>query len=267
MSFFTFQADLPHQLAGVRNVADLFDGLDKRAAASFLNIEDIIGNADEWDDLADDLIEENLHRIQNAHNVEQPEASLVVGRLTRDDGVMLDGVSVDAHSCPHFTVEMETGTGKTYVYLRTIFELNQRYGFTKFVIVVPSVAIKEGVKKAFDDMKAHFNALFGTTNFSRRVYDGGKPGIVPAFARDVFPSLLIMTQQSFNRARNNLYKANDSVISELKPYQWIQRTRPIVILDEPQNMGSERSKEAPYPRPARCYFQPPAPRRDSRRVD
>ncbi|SRR6266568_538952 len=244
MSFFTFQADLPHQLAAVNNVAELFDGLDKRAAASFLNVEDIIGNADEWDDLADDLIEENLHRIQNAHNAEQPEASLVVGRLTRDDGAMLDGVSVDAHSCPHFTIEMETGAGKTYVYLRTMLELHRRYGFTKFIVVVPSVAILEGVKKAFDDMRDHFKALFGTTNFSRRVYDGSKPAIAPAFARDVFPSLLIMTQQSFNRASNNLYKANDSVISELKPYQWIQSTRPIVILDEPQNMGSEKSKEA-----------------------
>ncbi|MBX3143034.1 MAG: DEAD/DEAH box helicase family protein [Trueperaceae bacterium] len=244
MSFFTFSADLPHQVAAVNNVAELFDGLDKRATASFLNLEDIIGNADDWDDLADDLIEENLHRIQNAHNTEQPEASLVIGRLARDDGAMLEGVSVDAHSCPHFTIEMETGTGKTYVYLRTMLELHRRYGFTKFIVVVPSVAILEGVKKSFDDMRDHFKVLFGTTNFSRRVYDGGKPGIVPAFARDVFPSLLIMTQQSFNRASNNLYKANDSVISELKPYQWIQRTRPIVILDEPQNMGSEKSKEA-----------------------
>jgi type III restriction enzyme len=245
MSFFTFSADLPHQLAAVNNVAELFDGLDKRdAAASFLNVEDIIGNADECDDLADDLIEENLHRIQSAHNAEQPEASVVVGRLARDDGAMLEGVSVDAHSCPHFTIEMETGTGKTYVYLRTMLELHRRYGFTKFIVVVPSVAILEGVKKAFDDMRDHFKGLFGATNFSRRVYDGGKPGIIPAFARDVFPSLLVMTQQSFNRANNNLYKANDSVISELKPYQWLQRTRPIVILDEPQNMGSEKSKES-----------------------
>ncbi|MDX2023273.1 MAG: DEAD/DEAH box helicase family protein [Deltaproteobacteria bacterium] len=244
MSFFTFSADLPHQLAAVNNVAELFEGLEKRTAASFLNVEDIICNADEWDDLADDLIEENLHRIQNAHNTEQPEASVVVGRFTRDDGVMLDGVSVDAHSCPHFTIEMETGTGKTYVYLRTMLELHRRYGFTKFIVVVPSIGILEGVKKAFDDMRDHFKALFGTTNFARRVYDGGKAGIVPAFARDVFPSLLIMTLQSFSRASNNLYKANDSVISELKPYQWIQRTRPIVILDEPQNMGSEKSKEA-----------------------
>ena len=243
MSFFTFQADLPHQLAAVSNVAELFDGLGERTATFSLS-EDIIGNADEWDDLADDLVEENLRRIQNAHNAEQPEASVIVGRLTRDDGAMLEGVSVDAHSCPHFTIEMETGTGKTYVYLRTMLELHRRYGFTKFIVVVPSVAILEGVKRSFDDTKDHFKGLFGPTNFTRRVYDGSKPGIVPAFARDVFPSLMIMTQQSFNRPTNNIYKANDSVISELKPHQWIQRTRPIVILDEPQNMGSEKSKEA-----------------------
>jgi type III restriction enzyme len=243
MSFFTFQSDLPHQLAAVHNVAELFDGLDKRTVAFSLS-EDIIGNADEWDDLADDLVEGNLHRIQHAHNAEQPEASLVGGRLTRDDGAMLEGVSVDGHSCPHFTIEMETGTGKTYVYLRTMLELHRRYGFTKFIVVVPSVAILEGVKKAFDDTKDHFKGLFGVTNFTRQVYDGNKPGIIPAFARSTFPTLLIMTQQSFNRASNNLYKTNDSVISELKPYQWVQRTRPIVILDEPQNMGSEKSKEA-----------------------
>ncbi|MFO1029861.1 MAG: DEAD/DEAH box helicase family protein [Planctomycetota bacterium] len=244
MSFFTFSGDLPHQLAAVNNVAELFDGLDKRPAAAFSLTEDIVGNAGEWDDLADDLVEENLRRIQTLHNEAQPEASLVIGRLARDDGAMLKGVSVDAHSCPHFTVEMETGTGKTYVYLRSILELHRRYGFTKFIVVVPSVAILEGVKRAFDDMKGHFQELFGQTNFSRRVYDGSKPGIVPAFARDVFPSLLIMTQQSFNRDSNNFYNSNDRVISELKPYQWIQRTRPVVILDEPQNMGSNTSREA-----------------------
>src|SRR4051812_158110 len=108
MSFFTFQADLPHQIAAVSNVTELFNGLDKRSAAFVLNNQDIVGNANEWDDLADDLIEDNLQRVQKLHNAEQPEASLVMGRLTRDAGLMLDGVSVDAHSCPHFTIEMET---------------------------------------------------------------------------------------------------------------------------------------------------------------
>lgn len=244
MSAFKFRDDLPHQIAAIDSVAELFDGLDRRTTA-FTLAEDIIGNAEEWDDLADDLVEENLRRIQEAHNEAHPEAALAIApRLHRDDGAMLEGVSVDAHSCPHFTIEMETGTGKTYVYLRTMLELHKRYGFTKFIVVVPSVAILEGVRKTFQDTRSHFNALFGVTNFTCRIYDGAKPGIVPAFARDTFPSMLLITQQSFNRANNNLFKANDSVISELRPYQWIQLTRPVIVLDEPQNMGSERSKEA-----------------------
>ncbi len=244
MSFFTFSADLPHQLAAVNNVAELFDGLDKRTTAAFSLTEEIIGNADEWDDLADDLVEENLHRIQKLHNEEQPEASLVMGRLARDDGAMLEGVSVDAHSCPHFTIEMETGTGKTYVYLRSMLELHRRYGFTKFIVVVPSVAILEGVKKSFDDMKDHFKALFGVTNFTQLVYDGSRLQFVRKFASSTFPVVLVITQQSFNKAKNTIYGETEKLPSELKPYQWIQRTRPIVILDEPQNMGSEKSKES-----------------------
>ncbi len=245
MSFFTFQADLPHQLAAVQSVVEVLDGLEKRTAAALLNqSEDIIGNAAEFDDLADDLLEENLHRVQAAHNLAHPEAVLTTGRLTRDDGAMLDGVSIDAHSCPHFTIEMETGTGKTYVYLRTMLELHQRYGFTKFIVVVPSVAILEGVKKSFDDTKDHFKALYGQTNFSRHIYDGSKPGLISAFARSTFPTLLVMTQQAFNKSSNKLYQDTDKIISELKPYQWLQRTRPVVILDEPQNMGSDTSKAA-----------------------
>lgn len=243
-SAFNFQSDLPHQVAAIENVAELFDGLDKRATAKFSLNEDIIGNADEWDDLADDLIEENLYRVRDAHNRQHPEAALSFTRLERLDGEMLDGVSVDSHSCPDFSIEMETGTGKTYVYLRTMLELHRRFGCTKFVVVVPSVAILEGVKKSFDDLRDHFNGLFGVTNFSRKIYDGSKPGIVPAFARDTFPTVLVMTLQSFTRASNNIYKANDAVISELRPYQWLQLTRPVVILDEPQNMRSDKAKQA-----------------------
>src|ERR1017187_4590762 len=89
-----------------------------------------------------------------------------------------------------FTVEMETGTGKTYVYLRTIFELNRRYGFTKFVIVVPSVAIKEGVYKTIQITKEHFMSLYANATFEAFLYDSGKPGQVRSFATS--PSIQIM---------------------------------------------------------------------------
>src|SRR5204863_7296790 len=77
-----------------------------------------------------------------------------------------------ARKCPHFSVEMETGTGKTYVYLRTIFELSRRYGFQKFVVVVPSVAVREGVLKNIEITAEHFRAIFGNLPFEHFVYDG-----------------------------------------------------------------------------------------------
>jgi type III restriction enzyme len=81
-----------------------------------------------------------------------------------------------------FTIEMETGTGKTYVYLRTIFELNKRYGFTKFVIVVPSVAIKEGVYKSLQITESHFEGLYSGVPFDYFIYDSAKLGQVRNFA-------------------------------------------------------------------------------------
>ena len=84
---------------------------------------------------------------------------------------LFDATSQHGRRCPHFSVEMETGTGKTYVYLRTIFELSRRYGFQKFIIVVPSVAIREGVLKNIDITAEHFRALFNNLPFEHFVYD------------------------------------------------------------------------------------------------
>lgn len=245
MGLIRYNADLPHQSAAVRSVSDLFEGLS-RVQGAFALGEDIVPNAAEWDDLADEWLEENLRRVQSAHNQLHPEAPVPLHRLQRDDGAMLEGVSIDAHSTPHFTVEMETGTGKTYVYLRTMLELHRRFGLTKFIIVVPSVAILEGVKKTFDDTHAHFSdeRLFGVTNFSLVIYDGAQLSRIRTFCQSRFPALMVMTQQSFNRSSNNLYKATEKLAGERRPFEWVQLTRPVVVLDEPQNMGSDRSKEA-----------------------
>lgn len=243
MGLIRYNADLPHQAAATRSVSDLLEGLS-RAQASFALGEEIVPNAAEWDDLADDWLAENLHRVQAEHNHLHPEAPVPLHRLRPDDGAMLEGVSVDAHSAPHFTVEMETGTGKTYVYLRTMLELHRRFGLTKFIIVVPSVAILEGVKKTFEDTREHFNTVFSVTNFSLVIYDGAQLPRIRTFCQSQFPTLMVMTQQSFNRSSNNLYKATEKLAGERRPFEWVQLTRPVVVLDEPQNMGSERSKEA-----------------------
>lgn len=142
---------------------------------------------------------------------------------------------------------METGTGKTYVYLRTIFELNKRYGFTKFVIVVPSVAIKEGVYKTLQITEDHFKGLYAGVPFDYFLYDSGKLGQVRNFATSLNIQIMVVTVGAINKKDvNNLYKDSEKTGGE-KPIDLIKATRPIVIVDEPQSVdgGLEgRGKEA-----------------------
>src|ERR1035437_9477119 len=135
--------------------------------------------------LLDDELLENLNDIQLRNGL-PPSASLASG---------------------DFTVEMETGTGKTYVYLRTVFELNKRYGFNKFVIVVPSVAIKEGVYKSLQIMEEHFRSLYANVPFEYFLYDSSKPGSVRNFATSANIQVMIVTVGAINKKDvNNLYK-------------------------------------------------------------
>ena len=146
-----------------------------------------------------------------------------------------------------FTVEMETGTGKTYVYLRTIFELNRRYGFTKFVIVVPSIAIKEGVYKALQITEEHFKSLYAGVPFNYFFYDSTKLGQVRHFATSAQIQIMVVTVGAINKKDvNNLYKDSEKAGGE-KPIDLIRATRPIIIVDEPQSVDGGlrgRGKEA-----------------------
>ena len=135
-----------------------------------------------------------------------------------------------------FTVEMETGTGKTYVYLRTLFELNQKFGFTKFVIVVPSVAIKEGVYKSLQIMAPHFKTLYAGVPFDYFIYDSEKLGQVRNFATSSHMQIMVMTIQSIARADYAVvYKDSEKTGGE-SPITLIRQARPIVIVDEPQSV-------------------------------
>lgn len=100
----------------------------------------------------------------------------------------------------NFTIEMETGTGKTYVYLRTIFELNRQYGFTKFIIVVPSVAIKEGVRKSIEMTADHFKSLYDNVRFDSFVYDSQNLGLVRSFATSDYIQIMVINIDAFRRS-------------------------------------------------------------------
>lgn len=231
-----FEPNLDYQLQAIESVCGLFhgqetcrteftvtnDGADAQTRMAFAENDLGIGNRLT---LLDDELLENLHAIQLRHGL-APSASLASG---------------------DFTVEMETGTGKTYVYLRTIFELNKRYGFTKFVIVVPSVAIKEGVYKSLQITEEHFKALYSGVPFEYFLYESSKLGQVRNFASSPNIQIMVVTVGAINKKDvNNLYKDSEKTGGE-KPIDLIKSTRPILIVDEPQSVdgGLEgRGKEA-----------------------
>ena len=140
----------------------------------------------------------------------------------------------------YFSVEMETGTGKTFVYLNTIFELYQCYGWRKFIIVVPSVAIREGVLQTLNSTKSYFKDEFNSPIYHYYEYDGKKLNLLKQFATSNHIEILVMNIQSFEKESNIINQERESgVLMEL-----IRATNPIVIIDEPQNISSDKRKNA-----------------------
>ena len=143
---------------------------------------------------------------------------------------------------------METGTGKTYVYLRTIFDLNAKYSFKKFIIVVPSVAIREGVLKSIEITKDHFSAIFNNVPFDYFVYDSKKLGKVRQFSTSNQIQVMVINVQAFLRdegdASNIIHQERDAM-SGRRPIEFIQAANPIVIIDEPQSVdNTQKSRKA-----------------------
>lgn len=238
-----FDANLDYQLDAIQAVVDVFDGLPRRTAEYALG-DEIVPNLPDGYTLDEQLLEDNVRLVQKTLPANTHAALPAIRSLDVEEGLILEWVGNHSHRYPHFTVEMETGTGKTYVYLRTIHELFQNYGFRKFIIVVPSIAIYEGVVKTFDITRTHFRALYGNETINLTRYEGDRLSTLRAFATSTFIEIMVMTIDSFNKKTNKIYRASEQLPGELLPFEFIQRTRPILILDEPQNMGSERAQEA-----------------------
>ena len=149
-------------------------------------------------------------------------------------------------NCLNLTIEMETGTGKTYVYLKTIFELNKKYGWSKFIIMVPSIAIREGVLSSIDDTKEHFKQTY-EKDLNYFVYDSQNSKNIPNIRNFIDPSLqvIIMNYQVFNSSSSNDSKKIDHKTEGLdyfKPIDFISSVNPILIFDEPQKFGKSTIK-------------------------
>jgi type III restriction enzyme len=242
-----YDADQQFQLDAISSVVDLFEGVPYQEQKELLSgvSNDIIPNFPPQEILDEILLFDNLQMVQERNNDENRGSELEFSdELVVDDGMVLEVAGNDSIRVPHFTVEMETGTGKTYVYLRTLYELKMRYGFTKFIIVVPSVAIYQGVLKSIKTMRNHFRQLYDNQDISVISYDGDKIGELNTFASNTDLTVMVMTIDAFNKASNNIFKHTEKLSGEWKPYQYIQATRPIMILDEAQNFETSKAKEA-----------------------
>jgi type III restriction enzyme len=186
----------------------------------------------------------NLNKVQAVNSI---DSSPQLESLNLADGSPVG-------TFPNFTVEMETGTGKTYVYLRTAMELHKVYGFKKFVIVVPSVAIREGVVASLKDMREHFQTLYGHERVEYSVYGSARVNQLRNFALSDAVQLLVINIDAFAKdsteaVAQGAKKAKGNVINQvretgLKPIEFIQAACPIVIVDEPQNLETDNRKQA-----------------------
>lgn len=237
-----FDANLEYQEQAVSSVVDLFRGQTPKQSNFTVSLYNTmegqgtffsttgIGNKLELDE--EDILD-NLNEVQLRNGLKQSTAL--------------------EHGKYDFDIEMETGTGKTYVYLRTIFELNKAYGFTKFIIVVPSIAIKEGVKKSLDITKEHFDMLFDNTPYDYFVYDSGKLSQVRDFAVADNIQIMVINIDAFRKSftdpekenkANLIHRSNDKM-NGMRPIDLIAETNPFVIIDEPQSVDTTpKSKEA-----------------------
>jgi len=195
-----------------------------------------------------------VHEIFANTNIVLSENELTknVQSLQKEQGLNTSKQLAVLDGAPNFSIEMETGTGKTYVYTKTMFELNKKYGWSKFIIMVPSVAIREGVHKSLEITADHFQSIYGKKiRFS--IYNTqNKSNIVniKSFANTANIEVLIMNYQAFNAKKKDkeirgesarkIYQKLDALQSE-RPIDIISRARPILIIDEPQRFGNSES--------------------------
>ncbi|MFZ4455469.1 MAG: DEAD/DEAH box helicase family protein [Bacteroidales bacterium] len=217
----TFESNLGYQQDAIKSITDIFEGQPS---------EDSIMNFD--------LKEKQMSFIQGVSNNLILSEEQILTNLQHIQANNEISVS-DRLNGMHFSVEMETGTGKTYVYLRTIYELNKLYGFKKFMIVVPSVAIREGVLKNLEITHEHFQTLYDNVPVNFQVYDSIKVSTLRGFATTNNIEVLVINIDSFAKDENIINKPNDKLNGQ-KPVEFIQATNTIVIVDEPQNMETEK---------------------------
>lgn len=195
-----------------------------------LEVMESIGYRNTPIQITDNQILENLKRVQFANDI--PEST----QLERPKGLNLGY---------NLTIEMETGTGKTYTYIRSMFELNKEYGWSKFIIIVPSIAIREGVYKSFEVTQDHFQEIY-QHKITPFIYNSSRPQDIENFASDSRISVMIINTQAFNATGKDARRIKMELdqFGSRKPIEILAQTNPILIIDEPQSVDGERTLES-----------------------
>ena len=261
MMKFQFDATQPYQLDAVAAIADIFKGQQRKSVQYSVMVggEDVGvlpgfnefgGNLGNVLGITESEMRTNVREIQARNQIADSEADTELANWVID--YPINGLP---RACPHFTVEMETGTGKTYVYLRTIMELAKNYGYRKFVVVVPSVAVREGTLKSIEQTKDHLLTLYNEPVDSF-VYDSKNVNRLRQFATSNSVEIMVINIQAFVKgyaqnpdgdvedSGNVIYRRSDK-LSGKRPIDFVHAARPIVIIDEPQSVdGTAKAKEA-----------------------
>lgn len=225
------------QTHAVQSVVQVFDGqplaqsefpLGSQRASVDYATDGSIGNKLH---LKDEQLLANVQKVQKQNSIEL-STKLVASTSSNKKETY----------CPYnFTIEMETGTGKTYTFIKTIYELNKQYGFKKFVIVVPSVAIREGTIKNLEITQSHFQADYNRTPFVPMLYDSNRLTQLRTFAQSDAISVLVINIDSFAKDSNKINQKGERAFA---PIEYIKGVNPIVIVDEPQNFETDIRRKA-----------------------
>ena len=247
-----FDKNQEYQLQAIQSVIKLFDGQPLNNSDFEFTISGSNNTSIQFTDagvgnklqLTEEELLKNLNKIQGENQLREDEISTSIEKLWYND-VNLPGEKISEKlitaSFPNYSIEMETGTGKTYVYLRSIYELNKVYGFKKFVIVVPSVAIREGVVKSLEITFDHFQEIYEKQPTEYTVYDSLRITDLGNFAKSSAVQILVINIDSFTKDANVINQVRETGI---KPIEYIQKSNPVVIIDEPQNMETDIRKRA-----------------------
>ena len=228
-----FDSNLDYQNEAINSVINIFK--DIQTNNSKVLVSSVTNLLDEGYGFSNKILNSNYLEIirENIKNIQEKNKLPIDINLTCSKDMIFD-------------TEMETGTGKTYVFLKTILELNKNYNFTKFIIVVPSVAIREGVLKNLEITKEHFLRQYNNVNYNYFVYNSSRLSFVRNFSTSSDIEIMIINIQNFEKD-SNIFNNYKEQLSGEKPIDLVSRTNPIVIIDEPQTTTStDKSMDVIY---------------------